>query len=176
MAAVTPLVDTRPAQLILMRFGRGLEQSPKRFKDKVRRRFAYARSYILYEAHTAPYQSPLPFIWSLDPIKQAKARAWWFAHYVRNPKRPRGARNRYVRTAKLDQGTQVIGEISETTGKLTLQNERKGAYYVFGPGQNPSHERSGHPLFVRVANKWGTRLADQLVSDWLDDDLLQVAA
>lgn len=160
-------VDARPAVLTLDRIGDGIERTPKTFQPVVQRLFAQARTYILVDAHTAPYQSPLPFIWSFNPTKQAKARAWWFANYVNNASRKKGSRNRYRRTAELDSATRVPGVITAQGGQLTLENERKGAVYVFGFKQVPSHAASGHPLFSKVAEKWRPLLADGVCKAWL---------
>lgn len=145
-----------------------IETAPGRFQQRIEEVFAYARSEILYDAHTFPYQAPLPFIWSHDQVKQDRARRWWFANYVNNPAEPKGTRNRYMRKALLDHDTRVLGVIGDESGSLTLENKNRGAWYVFGAGQIPSHKASGHPRFSKVADKWRPILAGRTTKAWLE--------
>lgn len=89
-----------------------------------------------------PEQSPLPFIWSLDPKAQARARAYWFA--VRVPRGSKGGR--YKRRGKaggLITKWELLFELTRDEGSITLVNIGEGAQYVYGPRQVPSHTASG---------------------------------
>lgn len=89
---------------------------------------------FLNELRFVPNQLPdLPFIWSTDPRKQARARGWYFANVV--PKGSKGGR--YKRTGKLSKAWKVDIVISDNAVAITAENPVKAVRYVTGKRQVP---------------------------------------
>lgn len=109
-----------------------------------------------------PRQSPLPFIWSTNPVKQARARAWYFANKV--PKGRRGRRRRYVRTGQLVKGWIVL--FDARSGTLILKNDTPGVEYVQGFKQVPSHRRTGWNVADNVALDLIARAQNDVIDYW----------
>lgn len=74
------------------------------------------------------------FIWSRDPVKQARARRWFFANYP----------NGYTRTGAL--GRAWRGEITYESNTLTtrISNPLKATSYVYGAEQYDFVQVIGH--------------------------------
>lgn len=83
---------------------------------------------------TAPPRGGNRFIWSRDPVKQARARRWFFANYP----------NGYTRTGALERAW--FGEITYTDNTITttIGNPNKAASYVYGSEQFDFVQVIGH--------------------------------
>lgn len=112
-------------------------------------------------------QIPLPrhkFIWSNSPAAQRRAQRWWFAA-VRKGLVPT-ANGRYARTGLLQKSWKLDSRIESYFGAITISNKRKGAEFVVGGRQVPSHERSGYPRIEKLAEESGKRLSNEVVNLW----------
>lgn len=94
----------------------------------------------LRKQFVAPENLPtLPFIWSLDPIANARARAYYFAVIV--PQHPSDT-GRYERTGELLRGLQITA-VKDSEGDLILvSTDYEGAPFVIGEQQVPSHSET----------------------------------
>lgn len=111
---------------------------------------------------TEPRQPDLPFIWSYDPEKQARARRWYFANKVKG----RG-RGRYVRTHQLVNNWKVTAARTQNGAILAVSNDTPGLDYVQGPRQVPSHRDSGWAQYDDVLLKAEVYANDLVVDFWL---------
>jgi len=107
---------------------------------------------LQYEAERVVY----PFIWSLDPVKNAKARAWFFVHY------PKG----YKRTGALSRAWKVTIIANKQSLSMKVENRTKGARFVVGDlktgeGQIPGHKASGWPLAKPTIDFWQVAAQEQ---------------
>lgn len=112
-------------------------------------------------------QIPVPrhkFIWSNDPAAQRRARGWWF-NAVRKGLVPT-ANGRYARTGLLQRSWELTSRIENYFGGITLTNKRKGAEFVVGARQVPSHARSGYPQIDKLAEESGERLTNEVIALW----------
>lgn len=112
-------------------------------------------------------QIPVPrhkFVWSLNPAAQRRAQRWWFAA-VRKGLVPT-ANGRYARTGLLQRSWKLESRIESYVGGITLKNTRKGAEFVVGARQVPSHEQSGYPQIDKLAEQSGQRLSAEVVALW----------
>lgn len=110
-----------------------------------------------------PQQPDLPFIWSTDPARQARARRWYFANKV-----PRGSRGgRYVRTHQLVNNWKVESSKARDGSILTVSNDTPGLDYVQGPRQVPSHRQSGWVQYDDVLLSAEKEANDIIVDFWL---------
>jgi hypothetical protein len=95
------------------------------------------KSQLITEVFVEPPLPDLPFVWSLDPAKNARARRWYFANKV-----PYGSEGgRYPRTGDLLDGFDILVNVDEGTGVFTITNDVPGAEFVIGFKQVPSHHR-----------------------------------
>lgn len=138
MITANATVDLRP----INKAEAHIKESPALISNamKILRRRALKR--LRERTQDMPEQSPLPFIWSLDPKAQARARAYWFA--VRVPRGSKGGR--YKRRGKaggLITKWEYLFELTRDEGSITLVNTGEGSEYVYGPRQVPSHTASG---------------------------------
>lgn len=111
----------------------------------------------------APGDFPdLPFVWSYDPVKQAKARRWYFANKV-----ARGSRGgRYQRTGDLEAAWDILFEGSDGGAVITLENSSPGAEFVYGERQVPSHYATGWAQLDDLALRYRDELNLGLIEDW----------
>lgn len=127
-----------------------------------KRRLQTARQRIVRRLSTPQDTPSLPFIWSSDPSKQARARAYYFAVIV-----PRGSKGgTYQRTGALEKATEVSFINLPNGGEFVLKNEADGAEFVIGSSQVPSHYLTGWQTMDIVANEEGQRMQDELAADW----------
>lgn len=112
---------------------------------------------------TEPRPPSLPFVWSHDPVKQGRARRWYFANKVRG--NPAG---RYVRTHALVNNWQVsAGSLANGT-VISVTNTTPGLDYVQGPLQVPSHATSGWAQYDDVLLKAEQKANDTLIDAWFN--------
>lgn len=112
-------------------------------------------------------QIPVPvgrFIWSRNREKQARARRWWFAA-IRKGIVPT-ANGRYARTGLLQRSWKLESRIESYFGAISISNSRKGAEFVVGTWQVPSHEANGYPRIDRLAVQSGERLTNEVIALW----------
>jgi hypothetical protein len=125
-------------------------------KRLIQRRKSEIKSEIL----VAPPLPTLPFVWSLDPEKNANARRWYFANKV-----DRGSKGgRYPRTGALLEGFDIIVDVSEGAGVFTITNDVPGAEFVIGFKQVPSHHQWGN--IDDIALKFSELFTDDLINLW----------
>lgn len=111
---------------------------------------------------TEPRNPDLPFIWSTDPVKQGRARRWYFANKVRG--RTGG---RYVRTHQLVRNWKTtVGKLRDGT-VINVSNDTPGLDYVQGPLQVPSHRDSGWAQYDDVLLRAEQKANDTLIDAWL---------
>lgn len=98
----------------------------------------------------------LPFIWSYDPVLQAKARGYWYA--VRVPKSSQGGR--YVRQEPgLPEQWEITTKVDDKGGVFYAENDGDGADFVYGKRQVP-----GHALWPN-ADKEAARISEEMSDD-----------
>lgn len=90
-----------------------------------------------------------PFVWSYDPVKNARARRWFFANF------PKG----YKRTGALSRSWKITFVRGKQSISMRVTNNRKGASFVVGSlngklGQVPGHSKSGWPLAAPTISFW----------------------
>lgn len=117
----------------------------------------------LKKQFTPPTRLPvLPFIWSPDPVKQRRARAWYFANKV-----PRGSRGgRYKRTGRMMAAWKFKTDLKRNEGVITLTNDAPGVEYVMGFKQVPSHKITGWPDGDELAFKASEELTNIAIETW----------
>lgn len=134
----------------------------KRMRILQRQRVPASRRRIR-KAVAAPDDVPaLPFIWSIDPAAQARARRWYFANKV--PKGSKGGR--YERTGALEKSADVQFVAVDTGGEFQLEHESGAWDYVYGDKQVPSHYLTGWPSEDNVVNTEADILQRQIIDDW----------
>jgi hypothetical protein len=111
---------------------------------------------------TEPREPTLPFVWSNDPVKNARARRWYFANKVKG----RGG-GRYVRTHGLVNNWEVKAGGTGDGAIITVSNDTPGLEYVQGNRQVPSHKSSGWAQYDDVLLKAEKHANDLIVEFWL---------
>lgn len=112
---------------------------------------------------TEPPQPDLPFVWSNDPARNARARRWYFANKVRGR-----SGGRYVRTHGLVNNWKVETTKTGNGAILTVSNNTPGLDYVQGPKQVPSHRDSGWAQYDDVLLKTEKKANDLVIDFWLN--------
>jgi hypothetical protein len=140
--------DLRDLQTTIGRAPRALERAVRaEILPKV-------ETFALERLRFQPQQSALPFVWSRNPVKQARARAWYFANKV--AKGSKGGR--YRRTGKLREAWVVA--YNPLNGTILLRNDSAGAEYVQSNRQVPSHRLSGW-ITVQTVRTGAAKVAEQ---------------
>lgn len=138
-------------------------RAPGILNTLIKRRVTRSKSAILAKLHTAPEAVPdLPFIWSYDPAKQARARRWYFANMV--PKGSTGGR--YQRTGALERAWKIAVRVTPEGGAVEVSNASPGAIYVVGDYQVPSHYLTGWPTVEDATLEAVGVLEDGLIEEW----------
>lgn len=139
-----------------------MRRSPGFMATQLNRRLQRNRSALKAEIIVEPPLPKLPFVWSLDPAAQARARRWYFANRV-----PPGSEGgRYPRTGDLLDAFDIQLDTSEGTGIFIITNDAPGAEFVIGNRQVPSHAESGWPDIDEVALAFSERVTDDLIELW----------
>lgn len=107
-----------------------------------------------------PGPPALPFVWSLDPAADSRARRWYFANKV--PKGSRGGR--YKRTGALIEGIELTTIQNEGTDLVEISSDAPGAPYVIGNRQVPGHEQWF--TLDDIALDESERITDELIELW----------
>lgn len=112
---------------------------------------------------TEPRLPDLPFVWSNDTAKNARARRWYFANKVKGR-----AGGRYVRTHELVNKWKILTAKTRDGAILTVSNDTPGLDYVQGPKQVPSHQDSGWAQYDDVLLKAEKHANDLVIDFWLN--------
>lgn len=112
-----------------------------------------------------PPQPDYPFIWSHDPQKQARARAWWFAYLQRTGrKKDNGS---YRRTHGLSGGWEVDVSQFRASILIAISNAAERAVkWVQSVFQVPSHRRSGWQQYEEITLKAEEHAMDSMIDLW----------
>lgn len=130
-----------------------------------KRQIRSLRGRLLARLKVYPKDLPeLPFIWSYDPVKQGRARRWWFAH-LREIGAPPGGR--YQRTGALAEAWHVIADSSDYSGILAVENDAPGAIYVQGDYQVPSHYATGWENVTDLISEFQEKASNEIADIWL---------
>lgn len=117
------------------------QQFPTLLKTAFDRASRSERAALLNDLRTEPDREPtLPFIWSNDPAKQARARRYYFGVILKGRKSKGG---RYVRTHELVNAWTLTYDKRAFDGAITASNPAVGLSYVIGDYQVPSHQETG---------------------------------
>jgi len=128
-----------------------------------KRQIRSLRGRLLQRLRLIPQNVPdLPFIWSYDPAAQARARRWYFANKV--PKGSKGGR--YQRTGAMAEAWDVLADATDYSGILAIDNPAKGAEYVYGPKQVPSHYATGWENVDDVISEFQEQATDEVIEIW----------
>lgn len=138
------------------------KSAPAELQRRVKRLTTITRVKIREDLRAPENIPDLPFVWSLDPTKQARARRWYFANKV--PKGSQGGR--YQRTGALERGWDTPVVTNANGGEIRLVNNTPGAIYVQGELQVPSHTATGWATDQDIVEKYRTQLADDISEEW----------
>lgn len=137
--------------------------APSLMATAYKRQIRSLRGRLLARLKLVPDRVPdLPFVWSYDPVKQARARRWYFANKV--PKGSRGGR--YQRTGKLAQSWNVVATNSDFSGILAVNNDDPAAIYVQGDYQAPSHYLTGWENVNDVVSEYQVQATNEVIDIW----------
>lgn len=137
-------------------------RSPGFMNVQTQRLFQRNKAAIKSELFVEPPLPTLPFVWSLDPAANARARRWYFANRV-----PPGSEGgRYPRTGALLDAFDILLDTSESSTIFVIVNDAPGAEFVIGNRQVPSHARSGWGNLDETALRASERLTDNLIDLW----------
>lgn len=140
---------------ILSRWGslaKGTAQSVTRF----------VRKGATAELTREPGSPVYPYVWSLNPAANARARRWYFANKV--PKGSRGGR--YRRTGAMLKAWKIKVAVRNDRALITMENPSLGAEYVQGRFQIFGHIRTGWPNADEIALKWSEIATDKFIDAW----------
>lgn len=140
------------------------ELAASAFTVLFRKRMQRVAPQIKRDLRIMPSKLPdLPFVWSFDPVKNARARRWYFANKVdRNT--PGG---RYQRTGGLAEAWKTTTLITDDSGSVTIDNPVDGAVYVVGDYIVPSHEKTGWGRNVRgIVDEYSVLLDEGISEDY----------
>ncbi len=152
----------RPATDILLAISEQAEQTPGLMKTAFERAVKRSIRRIKPAITTYPSRSPsLPFKWSNDPEADARARRWYFANKVKGRKG-----GRYRRTGGLAKSWQFIMETTNYAGAYRIQNLYRGAVFVQGFRQVPSHRLTGWSTVNEEVNFEMAALENELIGAW----------
>ncbi len=107
-----------------------------------------------YQEHI-PGLSVHPFVWSIDPAANARARRWWFAA-IRDG-RVQTSGNRYKRTGGIIASFKIGSKINRETMTITASTPSRGYKYVYTARQIPGHKRTGWQRDTIILNKYVSR-------------------
>lgn len=138
---------------------------PSLLKTTFDRNSRRVRSQLVTALHTEPGSIPeLPFIWSYDPLKQARARRFYFGVILKGKQRRGG---RYQRTHRLVNSWKIAYNARTGDGEITASNAAPGFDYVIGNRQVPSHTDTGWYEADNVFITYQAKLTDVLIDTFL---------
>lgn len=140
-----------------------LVEAPRRLQIEVRDSVYKQLEQDIQPLKTEPPAPDYPFIWSRDPRKQARARAWWFAHL----KKTGSTGGRYQRTHGLAQGWQIDINTFRASVMISVYNAAERAVkWTQSVFQVPSHKASGWQQYEDVLLKAEEKAQDQIIETW----------
>jgi hypothetical protein len=143
-----------------------LVEAPRRLQIEVRDTVYAQLEKDIAPLKQEPAQPDYPFIWSHDPKKQAKARAWWFAYLKRTGNLNKDG-GRYQRTHGLSQGWQIDINTFRASIMITISNPASRAVkWVQSVFQVVSHKRSGWVQYEGVLLESEERAQDSIINAW----------
>lgn len=156
MYAVESFVDTD----IFDAYNETFRRAPGFMAVQTNRLISRRKSRLKSEILVEPPLPDLPFVWSTDPVKNARARGWYFANRV-----PEGSQGgRYQRTGALLDGFDILVNVDERGGIFTITNDVPGAEFVIGFKQVPSHRK--WIVIDDVAIKFSELLNEDFIQLW----------
>jgi hypothetical protein len=139
------------------------KKSPGLMATAFKRQTGRLRTSLERFLKTPPPDLPvLPFVWSLYPAANARARRWYFANKVP----PGSAGGRYDRTGELLDAWKVVINITDNGGIITASNDADGFDWVIGNRQVPSHTRTGWYIADEVLLDASEQATDILIDTW----------
>lgn len=138
------------------------KSAPDELQRRVKRLTTITRVKIRADLRAPENVPNLPFVWSLDPAKQARARRWYFANKVSKG----STSGRYQRTGALERGWDTPVVTNANGGEIQLVNNTPGAVYVQGAFQVPSHTLTGWTTDQDIVDKYRVQLADDISEEW----------
>jgi hypothetical protein len=142
--------------------------APGQMKTFFERRVRRTRDLFRKEIRAPMPLPPLPFVWSLDPAANARARAYYFAVIV--PKNShRGGGGRYPRTGELVKSVDIKAEFlaAYAAAQVAIYTRNPKIEFVFGNRQVPGHKAGGKPNLDEMAERYGKLLFTGVREDWL---------
>ena len=140
-----------------------LVEAPRRLQVYVRDTVYQQIERDIQPLKTEPPLPDYPFVWSHDPPKQARARAWWFANLKKQGK----TGGSYQRTHGLSQGWQIDINTFRASLMITIFNPAERAVkWVQSVFQVPSHKRSGWIQYEETVLKAEENAQDALIDAW----------
>lgn len=142
-----------------------LKTAPRRLQQIVQTRVVAQVERDILPLKTEARAPDYPFVWSNDPAKQARARAWWFAHLKRT-----GSKNgSYKRTGGLVKGWTVDASLFRNSILLSVYNPASRAVkWTQSIFQVPSHKKSGWQQFEDILLRSEEKAQDTIVDAWFD--------
>lgn len=142
-----------------------LKTAPRRLQQIISTRIKDQVEREILPLKTEPPAPDYPFVWSHDPAKQARARAWWFAHLKRT-----GSKNgKYKRTHGLVKGWTVDVSTFRASVMLSVYNPAARAVkWTQSVFQVPSHKRSGWQQYEDVLLRAEEKAQDAIVDAWFE--------
>lgn len=144
-----------------------LKTAPRRLQQIISTRIKDQVERDILPLMTEPPAPDYPFIWSLIPALQARARAWWFAYLARTGKKKKGGK--YKRTHGLVKGWTVDVSTFRASVLLSVYNPAsKAVKWTQSVMQVPSHKRSGWQQHEDVLLRAEEKAQDAIVDAWFD--------
>lgn len=98
--------------------------------------------------------SGTPFIWSLNPAANARARRWFFANYP----------NGYQRTGALTEAWQVDVGVSDDAAFMSARNNSDAYKWTQGKRQIPGHANTGWIKAQLIIDFWANAAMEEVTA------------
>ena len=150
---------------VLDEWGNLLVRLPALAKGAIQRQTRSLKRRIIAELTDEPGSPSYPYVWSLDPDANARARRYYFGVILKGKKTPGG---RYRRTGKLLEAWDVKANYSRDFEhvEITMENAAAGAEYVQGRFQIYGHIRTGWPNADEIAIKYSEIATEEFIDMW----------
>jgi hypothetical protein len=141
-----------------------LNEAPRRLQVYVRDTVYQQLERDIQPLKEEPPPPDYPFIWSNDPQKQARARAWWFANLK---KKGDSSGGRYQRTHGLSRGWLIDINTFRASIMISVYNAADRAVkWTQSVFQVPSHKRSGWAQYEDVLLKAEEKAQNNIIDAW----------
>lgn len=142
-----------------------LSEAPRRLQVYVSEQVKAQVTRDIAPLKEEPPQPDYPFVWSFDPAKQARARAWWFAHL----KRTGSTGGSYQRTHGLVEGWTVDVSQFRNSILIAVSNAaEKAVKWTQSVFQVVSHKRSGWVEYEGVVLTAEEKAEDMIIDTWFN--------